>query len=135
MNNNPTIIAITVISITALIIIAYFFWKRFASKNNASTNHPTMPEVTRPGIRKVPLHMLEKPKPRLGPTVVPAITVTMHETDISRSVTVPSLDFAFLDEYASAAGDSEEGMGIGAKKREDGLGGWRRQGGALLLLL
>lgn len=74
-----------------------------------------MPVVTRPGIRKFPLHEEEKPKPRLGPTVpsgLPAITVTMHETDtntcISRSVTVPSLDFAFLDEYATADSDSSE---------------------------
>lgn len=76
-----------------------------------------MPVVTRPGIRKFPLRDEEKkPKPRLGPTVpsgLPAITVTMHETDtnnnhISRSVTVPSLDFAFLDEYAAADSDSSE---------------------------
>lgn len=98
--------------------------------------------MTRPGIRKFPLRD-EKPKPRLGPTVpsgLPAITVTMHETDISRSVTVPSLDFAFLDEYAAADSDSSE-KGTKARARDGpsrsrslGKGGRHGDGGPLWAL-
>lgn len=86
--NNIVMIAVTVVAITALILIAYLFWRRFARPSK-----PT-PPPTRPGIMK-----FVEEKPKLGPSV-PVINVTMHGSGVSRSVTIPSLDFSFLAEYA-----------------------------------
>ena len=86
--NNIVMIAVTIVAITALILIAYLFWRRFARPSKLT------PPPTRPGIMK-----FVEEKPKLGPSI-PVINVTMHGSGVSRSVTIPSLDFSFLAEYA-----------------------------------
>lgn len=109
-NNNHAMIAITVAAISMLVLIAYIFYRRFGGATKS----------TPPPVRQGIMRFIEKP-PKLAPTV-PAITVTMHDTNISRSVTIPSLDFSFLAEYAldcdgSPKSSKDDLTGTGTRSR------------------